>query len=75
MFDVTGQSAQCLRRANQLRHEALQRSQEEVARKARFAHGGFPEREDIDGSRFKDASGKVIWPPFVKAVQSSEDAG
>jgi cytochrome c len=38
-------------------------------------NAGFPEREGIDGSRFKDASGKMIWPDFVKAVQSSEGSG
>ena len=38
-------------------------------------NAGFPEREGIDGSTFKDATGKLIWPDFMKAVKSSKGAG
>ena len=38
-------------------------------------NAGFPEREGIDGSKFKDTTGKLIWPDFMKAVRSTKGAG
>ena len=38
-------------------------------------NAGFPEREGLDQSKFKDATGKLLWPEFVKVAKSSKGSG
>jgi methyl-accepting chemotaxis protein len=38
-------------------------------------NAGFPEREGTDQSKFKDADGKLLYPEFMKVVQSSTGSG
>jgi len=38
-------------------------------------NAGFPEREGSDQSKFKDATGKLVWPEFVKVAKSSKGSG
>jgi signal transduction histidine kinase len=38
-------------------------------------NAGFPEREGVDGSKFKDATGRLIWTDFMRAVNSTTGSG
>lgn len=38
-------------------------------------NAAFPEREGTDQSNFKDATGKAVWPEFVKVATSAAGSG